>query len=323
MLFTDSDAVTQAQLAQIDPEVSKLLVNNVALPIAPLITNAINEAGTFILSRMQNFTGYLVGFGQNANHAAAVLNIGNTSVSRPRLALSQVVVIDPNPAKTYMLLWLQMWAMRQIYRAAALRASGKETDRMETKRDNYVKEVDRIWKSCERLGIPVVLTPLACPGATRQYGAGTWPNTNSVTAGGTGSTDPGNPYSVAITWCALPGYQGPNTSNNSESALSATASVETLSSQIITVSTLGANAPGSYNAQIGTSDAFYTSMIATHWNVYVGTPAGPMYLQNATPIPLSTRSYTLPNQPVNNTAMAGSGQFSDYNFAFSNVIQRM
>jgi hypothetical protein len=76
------------------------------------------------------------------------------------------------------------------------------------------------------------------------------------------------------------------------------------------------------SARVGTADGLYTQLTATGWNVYVGTSQKSMFLQNTTPIALSTTTYTLPNAPVVAGSILKPGQFADYNFAFQNMLLR-
>jgi hypothetical protein len=56
--------------------------------------------------------------------------------------------------------------------------------------------------------------------------------------------------------------------------------------------------------------------------VYVGLTGKTLWLQNASPIPIGTTSYTLANAPTLSGNAMGTGQHPDYNFAFQNVLWR-
>jgi hypothetical protein len=60
---------------------------------------------------------------------------------------------------------------------------------------------------------------------------------------------------------------------------------------------------------------------ASGWNVYVGLPEGPLYLQNSAPILLNS-SYTLPGSPVLSGAVLDAGQVPDAFYRFQTTIQR-
>jgi hypothetical protein len=63
-------------------------------------------------------------------------------------------------------------------------------------------------------------------------------------------------------------------------------------------------------------------MLASSWNCYAGTSADALYLQNATPIPLGTTSYTLADKPALSGNRLQPGQWSDYNFSWQHMLQR-
>lgn len=326
MLFTDSDIITAADLLAVDGEAQRV-ASSEQPPLAlegagSIIRNAVEEAGQEIRARFQNFSGYLVSPGINVNHVAAVLNILSTAINRPRMRLNQVVAWDPDPAKGLFKNWLRYRALFQLYRNAFSRFL-KNTDRYERKMLLYEDQAKTQWSRLTADGIPVVLIPLPCPGAVRELGAGTF-GTSNVTVGGSGSTEPGASYVVAITWVVQPAYVSASNKGNAESAGSAQIAAAPTIGQRITVNTIGLNSPSSTLPAVGTADGLYTQMAATHWNVYVGasTAGSPLYLQNGTPLPLSTTSYTLTDKPVLSGAVLTPGQFADYNFAFQNMLHR-
>jgi len=171
----------------------------------------------------------------------------------------------------------------------------------------------------------VVIQPLACPGAVREFQAGTW-GTANLSGTGSGSTETGNPaYDVAITWVAIPGYISQVNRGNSESAPSATATgFNVPAGQFLTVSIASLNPPtGTIPSAVGTASGIYTPLGATHWNIYAGKTGGTLYLQNPSPIPVATQSYALTGvvQQVNSNPV-WVGQAPDYNYAFQNMLFR-
>jgi hypothetical protein len=324
VLFTDSDIITTTDLQAADAECVKVASSeNPAIALSgsgSIIQKSIEECGHQVRAQFQNFSGYLVSPGINLNHVAAVLNILSTAINRPRMRLNQVVALDPDPTKCLFKRWLVYYALFQLYRDAYARFS-RNTDRFERKMNLYDDEANKAWKRLISDGVPVVLQPLACPGAIREFGAGTFGSGN-VSAGGTGSTETGHTYTVAITWVAQPAYVSQTNKGNAESAGSATVQVSPTSGQVITVNINGLTAPGATIPAIGTADGLYTPLVASGWNVYVSLDQANWYLQNATPIPLATTSYTLANAPVLSGYTLQPGQFADYNFAFQNVLFR-
>lgn len=323
MLITDSDCLTTADLAAVDPECSKVAASQnppITLDGAgSIIRQTLNEACSDITARFQNFSGYLVSPGINLAHMAAVSNILSTSISRPRMRLNQVVAIGPDPSRQDIKLWLTHSALRALYRAAYARFT-KDSDRFERKMDFYATEEIRVWRNIESSGVPVVLSPIPCPGAIREPNAGAWGQAN-VTAGGSGSTETGNSYFVAITWTGVP-YVSQTNKANAESGPSATVQISVAAAQVLSVSIVGLNPPSSTTPNVGTADGLYTQIPAAGWNIYVGMSADAMYLQNATPLALTTTSHALADAPVLSGYVMGLGQACDFNFSSQRMLHR-
>lgn len=322
MLFTDSDIVTPADLAAVDQEVSKdaTTLNVTLAGPGSIIRRAVEEAGTELVASFQNFSGYLVGLGISANHVAAVLNTLTTAINRPRARLNQVVALDPDRTHLAMKRWIEYRALTGFYRAIYHR---KLEDRFEKKMNNYRAEATTAWNNLTANGLPIVLQPLAAPGAIRELNSGTWGASN-VSAGGSGSSDAGSTYDVAITWVNSQGYVSWANNGNSESAPGAKAiGIAVASGQVLTVTLAGLNPPnGTIPQNLGTADGIYTPQPASGWNVYVGTTGQTLWLQNSTPIAIATTSYTLANAPTLSGNPMGTGQHPDYNFAFQDVVWR-
>ena len=324
-LLTDSDIITSTgDLAMVDPECIRVASSqNPAITLdgpGSIIRQTVNEACSDMTARFQNYTGFLVSPGINLAHMAAVSNILSTSISRPRMRLNQVVAAGPDPSRQDLRLWLAHSALRALYRAAYARF-GKEHDRYEAKMEFYEQEEKRVWRNIEASGVPIVLIPLPCPGAIREYNPGTW-TTSNVTGAGTSSADPGGSWYVCVTWIGPP-YVSPTKAGNAESGPSPTIGVTTTAKGVITVNVSTLNPPGVVPAQVGTADGLYTQIAATGWNVYVSNSAsGPFYLQNSTPIMLPTVSYTLADMPVLSGSIMGVGQFADYNYCAQKMLQR-
>jgi hypothetical protein len=324
MLFTDADCLTIQDLAIIDPECTGVASSEKPAIVLSgpnsIIRHTMEECGNELMAKFQNFSGYLVSPGLSLNHIAAVMNIMSTAISRPRMRLNQVVAIGPNPTKNAMKHWLEHTALRNLYRAAFARFSRNE-DRYQKKLEWWDEEATRAWKQLIYQGVPVVLQPLPCPGALREFNAGTF-DTTCVTAGGSGSADPGSTWNVAITWVGA-AYVSPSNKNNAESAGSAVVTVNTTSGQVLTVSIANLNPPTSTLPPIGTADNIYNQVSASGWIIYCSSGNGPFYQQNSTPIPVGTTSYTLPAAPVQSGASTlQAGQFEDYNFSWANILFR-
>jgi hypothetical protein len=61
---------------------------------------------------------------------------------------------------------------------------------------------------------------------------------------------------------------------------------------------------------------------ASGWNAYAGVQGGTLYLQNATPIPITQLTYTFAGAPVSSGYMADSGQFADAKMSMQLMIMR-
>ena len=324
-LFTDSDIITPQDLAALDPEffavVKSLNPHVVVDGDGSIIRNAVDECGQQIRMKFQNFSGYLVSPGININHVAAVLNILSTAINRPRMRLNQVVAFDPDPTKRLLKRWLAYYALYSFYRGAYARVTTQD-DRYGRRMEIYQDEAKKAWNRLIADGMPVVLQPLPCPGALREFGAGTFGASNVTNVAGSSSDPGGRQYYVSITWVAQPAYVSPANKGNAESGGSAVQVVAPAASELIRVSIAGLTPPGSVLPAVGTADGLYTQLTASGWNVYVGTDQTNFYLQNATPISIGTTTYTLADAPVLSGNLLTPGQFADYSFAFQNMLMR-
>jgi hypothetical protein len=326
MLLTDSDILTPEALAAVDPEVSSPKIQEFAPPLEgphSIISKTAYQACHFLTSMFQGFSGYLMAPGSSANHIAAVMNVSSTGISRPRVRMNQVVAEDPDPAKRIVRTWMEYEALYRFFQALFHR---KMDDRFEKKMLHYASERSDAWSMIENCGLPVVIQPLPCPAAIREYNSGSWGISN-VTAGGTGSTEAGNSYDVAIAYTA-PSYLPPGQTlngfdrGNGESAASAKVTIAAAAGQVLTVSIASLNPPTGMNPAVGTADGVFSQLPAVGWQVYVGLSGASLYLQNATPIPIATKTFTLPDAPVLSGFGPTLGQSADYNYAFVRTLMR-
>lgn len=321
MLFTDGNFISAADLAVIDPEVTSMAATEkIVIDSTPgsTLMQTVTEMGTELTAKFQNFTGYLVGIGYTANHVAAVLNVLSTAINRPRARLNQVVAVDPDPSKRMFKQWATYYCLRAIYRAAFHR---RLNDRYEKKMEMFEAERKRSWMNLNASGLPILTSPLACPGALLEVNAGTWGAAN-VTATGSGSGDPGTTYDVAITWVNGAMYVSPSLKNNAESGPSSIVTQVVASGQFVHIDITSLIPPNGTLAALGTADGIYNPMPASAWNVYIGATGKTLFLQNASPIPIATKTYQPAGAPVLSGNALTSGQFSEYSFAFQNMIHR-
>lgn len=327
-LYVDQDFVTANGLGVIDPEVQSMGRNYGLTLEGPgsIIRRSIEECGNDLTARFQSFSGILMGLGVSAAHVEAVLYTLTGPTQRPRVMLNNVVVTEPNQTKTYMLRWFEYAACTAVFRAAYHR---KLEDKYEKKMLLYREEQNKAWRVIESNGLPVVLQPMAAPGAIREPNSGVWGSEN-VTAGGSGSTETGQAYDVVITYVSTASatlnggnYISPTQKNNSEGGPSTRVTIAPAAGQILTVSIASLNPPnGTVSGLIGTADAIYTPMNATGWNVYIGLQDATLYLQNATPIPIATKTWTAPDAPVLSGNPLLAGQAADRNYTWQNTVTR-
>jgi hypothetical protein len=322
MLFTDSMHITAQSLSIIDGEfmqvalAEKIPVDNTEQSV---LWHYYLSAGERLLSETQNFSGYLVGVGANSNHAAAVMNILSTAINRPRAFLQQIVISEPEKTLRALERWAKYCVLHDFYRDLTRRMK-KGSDRYQDKMLMYKEERDSHWKILQGRGYPVILSPLSCPGAVFTYGSGTWSNAN-VSAISGGSLAAQTSYDVSITWVSQPTYQSYQNQANCESGGSAIAQLSCAANQVIQISIASLTPPtAQMPIAIGTNQGVYSPCNATAWNIYVGPQGGAKCLQNASPIPIATMTYALPDIPVVNGMVMNEGQSSSYSFTIPDGI---
>lgn len=324
-LYTDNDCITAADLQAVDAECATVATAQTP-PIAlegdrSVIRRAIEQCGSKIMAVSQTMTGYYVSAGMGLNHVMAVMNVGGFGLERPRFMLNQLVALDPDPSKREFRIWLENMALHYLYRDAVARF-GTQSDRYAMKMDLYRDEASSSWgRLCDR-GFPVIISGyLACPGAIREYNAGTWDSTN-ISATGSGSAETGHAYNVVITYTGS-GYVSPTNKMNSESGPSAMAAIQVPSGKVISISITSLVPPTSTAPDLGIADGVTTRMAAAGWNVYVGLSNSTIiYRQNSTPIAIGTMSYTLVGAPVLSGAQPGLGQYSTINLTYAPLFKR-
>lgn len=321
MLFTDAILVSQATLAQIDSELPKVATGEgIAVDGVGAIADQVSsECAIELMAAVQTFGGLPSIGGVSWAHNAAVLNTGYVGMDVPRVNLSQIVVDGLYPGLASPLQrWVQYRALALFYRDASGR-KGKANDRYEEKRENFNDLALKSWKQLKSTGLPFILAPMACPGAAREVGSGSWTAGNVAKVAGVGTA---GTFYVAITYVDGISYQTPVAKGNAESGPSAAFSITTLISEVVTVDITSLNPPDGTTPAIGISQGIVTRRAATGWNVYVGATASTLYLQNASPIPVATKTYTLPGGPVLSGYVMTSGQYPDANITFQNMLMR-
>ena len=313
-LLIDSDQVATSDLVQIDPELQDIAdVENVVVSgIGSVISTAWDKSSDELLNAVQAFGGNVFGVWPQFD--------GGFGRARPRIQLQQIVTSDAYGARVSPLRrWMIYGALTEFYRAA-IRRNAK--DRYQTKLDVAIGEQKTAWRNLTGAGLPCIAFPLACPGATHDLLAGTWSaaNLSVVTSG---SSPASVDYDVVITWVDSTSYASPTNTQNGESGASAIATITVPAGQVLSVSIAGLNAPGVLTIQRGIANGAYYMRKASGWNVYVSAKgAGLFYLQNSTPIALSTTSYQLSAAPALSGYILQPGQVPDANVTLQRMLQR-
>lgn len=325
MIWTDGDFCTSADLTTVDSEVAlvgqaeEITIDALATGQAP-IHRAIEAAGDSIMAHMQQFGGYLSTQSVSANHYAAVMNVGLPAVQRSKVLLSQVVTSTQIPGE-----WssLKRWVAYKCLAAFFTDASHRtQLDRYAEKALAYNKYAASVlWQNLVSRGLPIVRTPLPCPGAVYEPGSGSWgaSNVSAVTQAGAVGGD----WDVAVTWIqqGASTWISPTKKQNGESGPSTIVTKATTAGQALRVSIAGLVPPSGSQPESTVSTALVAYGTATGWFIYAGPTGGPLYLQTPNPLPLATTAYTLPSDPVSGP-LVGTGQFPDIFYTFVKTLQR-
>lgn len=310
-LLVDNDVITLSDLIALDPEAPAIAdAEGIVLEGAgSVIRQAWEECAAKLIDSIQQFgSGYTT---------SEQLWTGLISASRPRVQPNQIVVDNPYGLSAVRR-WLAQQGLVQLYSAAA---NKRANDRYSEKLDAARQVLGSRWRTLWSTGLPYVASPIACPGAAHEPDAGEFTESNTASvAGGAGAE--AVTYEVAITWVDGSVYISQLVKNNAESGPSKRVSCTVAANQLLRVNITGLTPPGSVAWQHGTADGIRRSRVATGWNCYVGSVGGQMYLQNATPIPIATDTYTLAAAPVLSGYRLGTGQYADANLPFQATLQR-
>lgn len=314
-LLTDNDFVQQADLAALDPEVPDVAVAE-GITIegeAGIARQAWEECATVLLERMESFGGsYFAAHGQHLYPFGA-------GSCHARVFLSQIVVSDPYARRVSPIeRWMIYEALVLFYRAAVNRTI---EDRYQVKLDRFGEAAKEHRKRLWRRGLPVVFEPLPAPGALHEWHSGVWSAANL--SGVAGGANPETQYDVAITWVDRSRYGSPAWKGNAESGPSAVLRYALAANHWLQVDIGTLNPPaGGAVYQNSPADGDFRQLQATHWNLYVGLAGQPLWLQNASPIPVDAPVYALAGTPSGGGEPLEPGQKPDINYAFMNLLHR-
>jgi len=287
-LLIDDDHITTSDLLAIDPEVSDIATAE-EITIEDdggIARQAWDECSDRLMECMKPF-------GDDAFYTPGLVTIGQS-----RVKLHQIVVSSQYGRRASALRrWMIYHALELFYRAAMNR---RVSDRYEEKYERMREDTRERWRVLFGSGLPFVVSPMPCPGAVHEIGAGNFGASNLAYV--EGGADAEAEYSVAITW----------TDGTVESGPSKTLAATVPQDQLLRVSIAGLTPPRAVDGR----------RAATGWNVYVGTPGGTLYRQNAVPVAVGTSTYTLVGAPVLSGTVMGTGQAPDSVATFQTLLQR-
>ena len=316
MLWTDRDFISVADLLAADSSAARIAsVETIVLDgETGVIRQQIGEAGADLLVLLQQYQTSFTPLGITSAHMQAVL--GPYSQVNARAALSQIVVSDARPGYwSPIKRWVLYRVLGALYQQASERQEGDRYGRMwaRTAADVETRYQPFLFTS----GLPVVVNPIACPGAEAEPGSGVW-NASALSAidGGSGIAD--QPLQVALSFVGSPDLSA--LAPNSESALSRGVAFTLPIGKQLIVSRAGVN-PIQTQPPSTIHQAVYYPRVATGWNVYVAGADGVFWLQTAQPLPLATMSVTL-SVIANSGVQAGTGQIPDAALTMQRVMFR-
>ncbi|MBX9601250.1 MAG: hypothetical protein K2X35_09605 [Bryobacteraceae bacterium] len=309
MLFTDDDLLTAEALTSVDPEVPEVAAaEGIAVEGEnSIIRGAWEECANAVLAKMEQFGGGLEA------------TSGGLGYTRSRVHLTQIVASDAYPRKLSALQrWMLYEALQMFYRAATNRTV---SDRYEEKRKRFAADAEKHWRRLTAFGLPVVTEPLPCPGALHEHNAGSWGAANL--GGVAGGNQAATTYEVAITWVDGSRYQSAAAKGNGESGGSRLVAFTVGVNQLLRIDITSLAPPTAGNQyRWESSDGAVRLLNPTHWNVYAGTPDGPLWLQNAQPIAAGVKVHTLAGAPALSGTPLDPGQRPDARYTFRPILQR-
>jgi hypothetical protein len=342
MLWTDNDVTSAIKIRQIDPEVDAVIKSESAKSGVPTIlldgpgsisASAWTECRGKLESALASFNCFFGQSGMQA-HLSAVMNYswyGNGT--RARLRLNQIVLSDSYYANSQHPLerWVHYCALALLFQTASNRywSDAKRGDRYEKKFQFYTDLAAKQWRRVLNVGIPFVLEFLDCPGSLHGWRSGLWDATNlSTSVDGANTNSTATNINLAITYTDASSYISPITKNNAESGPSAVLNYTLPQNTLLAISIATLTPPSPTNIpNTGVSQGIAPQRFPTHWNVYASSAEydnAPLFLQNASPLPLTTLTFTLAPTLLINTPVMDSGAVPSVgsNLIFGNVVVR-
>ena len=320
MLYSDRIPVTAAELATIDPEITEIATQD-SLDITTGSDSLIRRGAEVfldkILSASRSFGGHRGGNGLGSAHLAAVHNTGLSYGNSIGTIAPQNIVVSGSTARQWsrVKLGLARAVLATCYRSALNRSVSDRNTAKYNEADAAMREVLR---DLGMNGIPIQEWPLSQPAADMEEG-GTWGAANLTAAVGVATQT--ETIDVVITYVNLGTYVSSTNPNNGESHPSESAAVVVESGEVveIDISTL---VPPTGTAFIQReSNSYVTPLAATGWNVYAAVTGSPLKLQNGSPIPIATTTWTASGNitTTGKTVLQGQAPSSNFYLNFHSV----
>ena len=335
MLWTDADFISLNDLLAIDPDISdtatSLGINLASTPGQPgMIRIGIVDAGRKLENNLISFTTYISSNDLSANHLAAVFYTGTQPNQRRRITPDQIVVSGRNINYDSD---IKQWALNRVLIRFYLAASNRSEDDRYTRRlAQFIKQdKTEYWPMLKQSGMPFVYRPMPAPGAIQQPNSGTWSISQTAVGGcvAVGSQVVGITYTDSTKYFGaagnLPGANPPNQNGEGDAGTLQTIILTTGNAISFNITKL--NTPGGLISVSDIARGFVVPLNADGWNIYVGAGDGtatvPMYLQNTSgPIPITTKTFTLPGDPLTSGFTMGVGQYVESFMATQDLLQR-
>lgn len=323
MLWTDSIFVTPSDLADVDSEIPTIAAEEgIALSgTKGFIRRQIDEAGLDVLRRINVYGGWVGDSSLSANHIQAVLNTGGgAQAAKTKILLNNIVVSDLVAEKwSSIKQWVVYKTVIAMYRNAYSRTASK--DRYKTKMNEFsrvmLRHQDFVFLD---LGLPAVVAPLPCPGALLDIDPGTFGTDNLTQIAGAGTVE--GDYSIVVTYVDQSLYRSYQEDGNAESAPSERAHITLASGNVMKIDISSLNPPTG-TMHPGLLPWSSTSFLkATGWNVYAASDDATLHLQNSTPIPIETKTFTFDGDPDLTKSVVRNGQYPTVRYQFQRLMHR-
>lgn len=328
MLFTDREFITVSDLQGFEPEITTKVLTP-AIPVTGdnnILQRSISDCAVRLMASCQQFESYpsngdgLV----SPNHLAGVFSNVYGTRNVPRVRLNQICLNSATPGLTSALkLWVCNYTLEQIFKAAWNRKVRHDKYEMEDKWQEKQKEYAVYARtSFSRLraeGLPVVWRPLSAPAAAYDWQPGTWGDANLAATSGAG-TEAGGEMSVQVSYVDQTAYLSRSKRGNAESHPSMPATLTVASGEVLVVDISSLNPPDGAAPPTGSAQGLAIGRKATGWNLYVNG-----VLQNAVPIPIATKTYTLAADPevsADPWRRIGEGQYPDIFSVMPQLVYR-